>query len=222
MELSTESMTAYGIRRRIRTFATIIPWRTCLGKPAARRSQKEVGLPQQSVPLLSVIARLTSQKGIDLIVALLPELIELDLQLVVLGTGDQVYERTLTEWAERYPKIAFRQAFDEGLAHRIEAGADLFLMPSRYEPCGLGQLYSLRYGTVPIVRKTGGLADTVCNYAPLAARVSLRPDINIDSSSGVTVGEHHVGFGRSIETKQNGEDCDCWHAAGTKLAAVGC
>ncbi|MBX3237344.1 MAG: glycogen synthase GlgA [Nitrospiraceae bacterium] len=147
--------------------------------------QKEVGLPQQSVPLLSVIARLTSQKGIDLIVALLPELIELDLQLVVLGTGDQMYERTLTEWAERYPKkIAFRQAFDEGLAHRIEAGADLFLMPSRYEPCGLSQLYSLRYGTVPIVRKTGGLADTVCNYAPVAAKAKRSTGfVFVDSSS---------------------------------------
>ncbi|MFO0733522.1 MAG: glycosyltransferase [Nitrospiraceae bacterium] len=132
-----------------------------------------------------MIARLTSQKGIDLIVALLPELIELDLQLVVLGTGDQMYERTLTEWAERYPKkIAFRQAFDEGLAHRIEAGADLFLMPSRYEPCGLSQLYSLRYGTVPIVRKTGGLADTVCNYAPVAAKAKRSTGfVFVDSSS---------------------------------------
>jgi len=133
--------------------------------------QKEVSLPQRNVPLLAVIARLTSQKGIDLLVALMPELAELDLQLVILGTGDREYEQAFTEWAERYPKkIAFKQAFDEGLAHRIEAGADLFLMPSRYEPCGLSQLYSLRYGTVPIVRKTGGLADTVTNYAPLAAK----------------------------------------------------
>ena len=92
---------------------------------------------------------------------------------MILGTGDVKYEQLVRELAERYPgRLAVRNVFDEGLAHRIEAGADMFLMPSRYEPCGLSQLYSLRYGTVPIVRKTGGLADTVVNYTPSAFKGS--------------------------------------------------
>ncbi len=129
--------------------------------------QQELGLPQQKVPLLGVIARLTSQKGIDLIIEIIPELMELNVQVVILGTGDAHYEQEVRELADRYSgRVALRNVFDEGLAHRIEAGADIFIMPSRYEPCGLSQLYSLRYGTVPIVRKTGGLADTVVNYTP--------------------------------------------------------
>jgi starch synthase len=133
--------------------------------------QRELGLPRQRVPLLAIIARLTSQKGIDLVIDLLPELVEMNAQIVVLGTGEYCYERQLHEWAQRYPKrISFLKVFDERMAHRIEASADIFLMPSRYEPCGLSQMYSLRYGTVPIVRKTGGLADTVTNYTPLSMK----------------------------------------------------
>ena len=129
--------------------------------------QGELGLRQQKLPLLGVIARLTSQKGIDLMLEIIPELVELRIQIAILGTGDARYEEQARRWADRYPgKIALRTVFDEALAHRIEAGADLFIMPSRYEPCGLSQLYSLRYGTVPVVRMTGGLADTVVNYTP--------------------------------------------------------
>lgn len=129
--------------------------------------QRELGLRQQKVPLLGVIARLTSQKGIDLVLEVIPELLELRVQVAILGTGDAQYEEQLRLWADRYAgRIALRNVFDEELAHRIEAGADVFIMPSRYEPCGLSQLYSLRYGTVPVVRKTGGLADTVVNYTP--------------------------------------------------------
>jgi starch synthase len=134
--------------------------------------------------LLGVIARLTSQKGIDLVIDVLPELMELDVQVVILGTGDPQYEQQVLALAERYPeKIAVRNAFDEGLAHRIEAGADMFLMPSRYEPCGLSQLYSLRYGTVPIVRNTGGLADTVIGYTPRAFRESRATGFSFGDSS---------------------------------------
>lgn len=133
--------------------------------------QRELDLPARDVPLLGVVSRLTVQKGLDLLLSIVPELMELDLQLAVLGTGDPEYE---TEWRSlhaKFPrKIGVRIGFDEGLAHRIEAGADMFVMPSRYEPCGLSQLYSLRYGTVPIVRRTGGLADTVVPYSPLAVR----------------------------------------------------
>lgn len=129
--------------------------------------QQEIGLDESHVFLIGVIARLTAQKGLDLLVEIAPELIEMNLQLVILGTGDAAYVDQFRTLSEKYPRrVAFRNSFDEGLAHRIEAGADLLLMPSRYEPCGLSQLYSLRYGTVPLVRKTGGLADTVIPYSP--------------------------------------------------------
>jgi starch synthase len=124
--------------------------------------QREFQLPETSVPLLAVIARLTSQKGLDLVATIIPQLMAMDLQLVILGTGEPELEAKLKALQARYPhRLGLRIGFDEGLAHRIEGGADVFVMPSRYEPCGLSQLYSLRYGTVPVVRKTGGLADTV-------------------------------------------------------------
>jgi len=133
------------------------------GKQECKQAlQQEYELPKTSAPLLSVVARLTSQKGLDLVAAIVPKLMEMDLQLVVLGTGEPELESIFKALQARYPhRMGLRIGFDEGLAHRIEAGADMFVMPSRYEPCGLSQLYSLRYGTVPIVRKTGGLADTV-------------------------------------------------------------
>jgi starch synthase len=125
-------------------------------------------LPEVSVPLLGVIARLTSQKGLDLVGTIIPRLMAMDLQLVILGTGEPELEAKFKALQARYPdRMGLRIGFDEGLAHRIEGGADVFVMPSRYEPCGLSQLYSLRYGTVPVVRNTGGLADTV---VPLTAQ----------------------------------------------------
>jgi starch synthase len=130
---------------------------------------RTVQLPERLVqrPLLGMISRLADQKGLDLIAAVMEQLIAEDLSLVILGRGDDRYHRMLTELADRYPeKIAVRLDFDERLAHKIEAGVDMFLMPSRYEPCGLNQMYSLRYGTVPIVRATGGLYDTVNPFKP--------------------------------------------------------
>ncbi len=133
--------------------------------------QREMHLPVRDVPLLAVVSRLTAQKGLDLVADIIPELMELDLQVALLGAGEPSYETRFRELRTRYPdKLGLRIGFDEGLAHRIQAGGDLFLMPSRYEPCGLSQLYSLRYGTIPIVRKTGGLADTVVPYSPRAVR----------------------------------------------------
>ena len=129
--------------------------------------QQEMGFEQTNTFLIGVIARLTSQKGLDLLLQIESELMEMDIQLIVLGTGEPTYVEHFRTLSQKYPKrVAFRDAFDEPLAHRIEAGADLLLMPSRYEPCGLSQLYSLRYGTVPLVRKTGGLADTVVPCTP--------------------------------------------------------
>jgi starch synthase len=109
-----------------------------------------------------MITRLVDQKGLDLVHASLDELLALGIDLVVLGTGLEKYEQFFQEASRKYPgRVAALLKFDNSLAHLIEAGADLFLMPSLYEPCGLNQMYSLRYGTVPVVRATGGLADTV-------------------------------------------------------------
>ncbi len=142
-----------------------------VGKRSCKEAlQRELSLPVRDVPLLAVISRFTPQKGLDLVAAVLPELMRLDVQVALLGTGDPPLELQFQSFHMRYPdKIGVRIGFDDALAHAIEAGADLFLMPSRYEPCGLSQLYSLRYGTVPVVRKTGGLADTVVAYTPQTA-----------------------------------------------------
>jgi starch synthase len=135
--------------------------------------QAELGLDvTDAAPLCAVISRLAEQKGIDLVAEVAGELLATsDAQLVVLGSGDPKLEGALTQLARRNPRrVAVRLGFDDALAHRIEAGADLFLMPSRYEPCGLSQLYSLRYGTVPVVHATGGLVDTVEDHDPSTDR----------------------------------------------------
>lgn len=114
------------------------------------------------LPLVGVVSRLVSQKGFDLLPPVMERLMSLPLQMVVLGTGEKELEAAFAGFAERWPdRLAVWLTFDDALAHQIEAGADFFLMPSRYEPCGLNQMYSLRYGTIPVVRYTGGLADTV-------------------------------------------------------------
>ncbi len=132
--------------------------------------QAEMGLDTDpSVPLCAFIGRLAQQKGIDLLLGALPELLAYPAQAVMLGSGDAAYETALAALADAHPgRIALRIGYDEALAHRIEAGADIFLMPSRFEPCGLNQMYSLRYGTVPVVHHVGGLADTVVDATPEA------------------------------------------------------
>lgn len=128
-----------------------------------------LGLPYvQGVPVAGIVSRMASQKGLDLVPeALLPALSERGLQLVVLGSGDSRLEFMFSELQHRFPRqVVFYRGFSNPLAHLIEAGADMFLMPSRYEPCGLNQLYSLRYGTVPLVFRTGGLADSVQLWNP--------------------------------------------------------
>jgi starch synthase len=123
-----------------------------------------MGLPERALdrPLFGVVARLVEQKGADLIVAAASEFETLDACLVCLGAGDAVFEDGLRRAQSLHPhRIAARIAYDNRLAHQIEAGADAFLMPSRFEPCGLNQMYSLRYGTVPVVHATGGLDDTI-------------------------------------------------------------
>jgi starch synthase len=137
------------------------------GKAACKTDlQRSLHLPQRAeTPLLAAIGRLADQKGFDLITRVMRHWAErVDAQWVILGTGEPKYHEVLGSLAKEYPeRIAVRLEFSDELAHRIEAGADIFVMPSQYEPCGLNQLYSLKYGTVPVVRATGGLVDTVVN-----------------------------------------------------------
>jgi starch synthase len=123
------------------------------------------------VPILAVISRLLEQNGVDLLAGNLADLIKTVLGFVLLGTGDEKYHQLFRRIAKAYPKKAgIRIAYDNALAHKIEAGSDIFLMPSRYEPCGLNQMYSFKYGTVPLVRATGGLEDTIQDYNPKTGR----------------------------------------------------
>jgi starch synthase len=134
---------------------------------------KEFNLPPslERSPLLGMISRLADQKGFDLLAEILEELFTLGVGFVLLGTGEQKYHDLFTQVALKYPqKAGIRIAYDDRLAHKIEAGADLFLMPSKYEPCGLNQIYSLKYGTIPVVRATGGLDDTIVNYDPITKK----------------------------------------------------
>lgn len=128
--------------------------------------QRELGLPQKKdTPMIGIISRLTHQKGCDLIVNMIDRLLQRDIQVVILGTGDYWYEETFKNLQYRYPdKVSANIKFDNTLAHKIYAATDMFLMPSLFEPCGLGQLIALRYGSIPIVRETGGLRDTVYPY----------------------------------------------------------
>jgi starch synthase len=138
-------------------------------KPICKAAlQRRFGLPAEPrAPLLAMIARLVEQKGLDLLGPATESLLQLGAQLVVLGEGDATYHRMLQDLRARFPnRIGVVFAFDESLAHQVEAGADIFLMPSQFEPAGLNQLYSLKYGTVPVVRATGGLADTVVDCTP--------------------------------------------------------
>jgi starch synthase len=138
--------------------------------------QREMGLPVDSgVPLFANISRLTDQKGSALIIQTLRSLIDAgeSLQFVLLGSGDRALEDAFSDLAKRFPtQVAARIGFDPALSHRIEAGADFYLMPSRFEPCGLNQLYSLRYGAIPIVRAIGGLQDSVVDPRDNAAQAT--------------------------------------------------
>jgi starch synthase len=121
----------------------------------------------ENIPIIGIIARLYDEKGMDIISKAFPDLMKLNLQVVLLGTGDKKYHALFEKMNQKHKdKFACYLGFNDELAHLIEAGADIFLMPSRYEPCGLNQMYSLAYGTVPVVRETGGLADTVIQYDP--------------------------------------------------------
>ena len=148
-----------------------IPYHYSLSNLSGKRMSKvelvrRAGLPfREQTPLVGMVTRLASQKGIDLVIAGAEKLFALDIQVVVLGTGEEEYHLRLRELEQQYPdKLRVYLEFNDALAHWIQAGSDIFLMPSRYEPCGLNQMYALKYGTVPVVRAVGGLADTVTDY----------------------------------------------------------
>lgn len=129
--------------------------------------QEELKLPVGPMPIISMVTRLVDQKGLDILTIIMDELMSMDIQLVILGTGETRYENMFKHYAWKHPeKMSANIFFNSNLAQKIYAGADMFLMPSVFEPCGLGQLFAMRYGTIPIVRKTGGLADTVHHYNP--------------------------------------------------------
>lgn len=145
--------------------------------------QQEMGLPPApDVPLFGMVSGLAGQKGVDILLTALQEMLAAGMQFVFLGSGERDYDRALRRLAERHPdKCAVKIGFDTGLSHRIEAGCDFYLMPSRFEPCGLNQMYSLRYGTVPIVRLTGGLDDSVIDIAE-----------NLEKADGIKFAEYSV------------------------------
>ncbi len=140
--------------------------------------------PAADAPLFGIVSRLIPQKGIDLVAACAQQLLDLPAQLVVLGTGDDRIEQELATIARsRSGNVAFVRGFDEALSHVIEAGADIFLMPSRFEPCGLNQMYSQRYGTLPVVHRTGGLADSVVDCTPATLAIGSATGFVFDAST---------------------------------------
>ena len=144
------------------------------GKQVCKRDLlAQFQLPEENLtrPLIGIVSRFADQKGFDLFAQVADELMQEDLGIVALGSGEAKHERTFRELAQQFPeRLSVKIAYDNTLAHKIEAGADMFLMPSRYEPCGLNQIYSLRYGTVPVVRATGGLDDTIEPFDPVSGR----------------------------------------------------
>jgi starch synthase len=148
-----------------------IPCKYSLDKPDGKQECRKQLIKRlnlslgERTPLVGMISRLVAQKGFDIVTDVFDELMDLDLGFAILGLGDKKYHDMLSAAAARHPgKVSVNLAFDEEIAHQIEAGCDMFLMPSKYEPCGLNQMYSMKYGTIPIVRKTGGLADTVVDF----------------------------------------------------------
>ena len=194
-----------------------------------RAVEARFGLPHDPAPLFCMITRLTTQKGIDLVVASLDAMVEAGARFVVLGTGDAVYEAALRDAARRWPaQVAVEVGYDEGLSHRMQGGCDAILIPSRFEPCGLTQLYGLRYGCVPVVARVGGLADTVidANDAALKAGVATGIQFADATAAGVVDAVRRTVelFGRKDEWRRmqvNGMAADVgWGRSAAAFAAL--
>jgi len=170
--------------------------------------QNEFGLPQNiDTPLIGLIGRMVEQKGFDLLIDVLPSVLQKNVQFVVLGSGDANLENQFIQIANAYPeKISVKVGFDESLSHLIEAGADMFLMPSRFEPCGLNQFYSLKYGTIPLVSSTGGLADSVENITSNSILNKTATGFTFADSSTI---ELENAIHSALQTYQNK---DLWNA----------
>lgn len=166
--------------------------------------QREARLPQNpNVPVIGMISRLANQKGFDLLVQIIEPLMQLDVQFVLMGTGDPFYHDLFRQMAERYPeKTAYFMTFNSPIAQKIYGGSDLFLMPSRFEPCGLGQMIAMRYGSIPVVRQTGGLADTVKDFDP-----------RTQSGNGFTFAEYEplALYGAIVRALETYKYPDVWH-----------
>jgi len=188
--------------------------------------QKESGLPLKArTPLFGLISRLADQKGLDLIHAIRDQMMALDLQFIILGTGDPHYEEAFRALEKAYPhKMKANIGFDVNLAQRIYAGCDFFLMPSRFEPCGLGQMMSLRYGTIPVVRKTGGLADTVQEFDPATSEGNgfvfseYKPDALLETiQRALKVYQRQTAWTKLVH---NAMRCDCsWEHSAREYVA---
>ena len=163
-----------------KTDPAIATYKTARGKGRAKaRLRKEFGLPDADGPLAIVVSRLSHQKGLDLLLEALPAFVDRGGQLALLGSGDKAMEAAFVKAAAQHANVAVRIGYDEALSHRMMAGADAILVPSRFEPCGLTQLYGLRYGTIPLVAATGGLADTVIHASPMAMRSGVATGIQV-------------------------------------------
>lgn len=187
-----------------------------------RALQAQLGLRQDAeLPLVGFIGRLVEQKGIDLLLAAFPQILARPAQIALLGSGIAEFEQALTRLAASHPDhMAVFIGYDETLAHRIEAGADIFLMPSRYEPCGLNQMYSLRYGTIPVVHRVGGLADTVVENADPAAPGANgfvfeqpTPTALLDAMARAFAGYEQPSHWRTLQRNAMGLDLSWHHSA---------
>lgn len=173
------------------------------GKAACKAAlQRELGLTvDPDVPLLGVVSRLTAQKGLDLVLAALPAVLRQGAQVALQGSGDPVLEAAFTAAAFANPgRVAVKVAYDEALAHRLIAGADIILVPSRFEPCGLTQMYGLRYGTLPLVRRVGGLADTVVDASEAAIRDGRATGFAFDAATPAAL---EAAVARAIEARRH-------------------
>ena len=191
--------------------------------------QRQQHLPERHGLLIGMIQRLAEQKGIDIFVDAAEALCSLKVQIVILGTGDPVYHEKLTALAKQFPEqLVVNLRFDNDLARQIEAGADAFLMPSRFEPCGLNQMYSMRYGTVPIVRRVGGLADTVVDVSPATLAHGTATGVVFEEYSAVALiqavkraiaafGDHQL-WGKLIHAGMR-QDCS-WDRSAAEYVAV--
>ncbi len=166
--------------------------------------QREARLPQlPNVPVIGMISRLANQKGFDLLAQIIEPLMQLDVQFVLMGTGDHFYHDLFRQMAERYPdKSSYFMTFSSPIAQKIYGGSDLFLMPSRFEPCGLGQMMAMRYGAIPVVRQTGGLADTVKDFDPRTS-----------GGNGFTFGEYNSLslYGAIVRALETYKYQEVWH-----------